>query len=164
MNGLELMIVFVCGALTGIILFDIGVLIIGKKSLDKWAAYKKSVSDRLVKVKELTDYQLDMQSATSGPQKNALDGKYKNSLNATIKKVEEEKTELLKSILNDGYDPEVMTQGPNGIEKMKLSALMARQGHDLNPKSKVENIAKPKNPFTVIKGGKSDNGDGQTFH
>lgn len=166
MNGIEIMTVFFSGMVFGAAATIIGVLHIGHKSLKKTVADKKSISDRLAKVKELTEFQLEMQGAASGPQKNALDGKYKNGLNATFKKIEEEKAEILQSILNDGHDPEVTVQGPDGLEKMKLSAFLVQQGYDSTPKSKVEKaITKPKNPFTVVKGGKSDDGgDGQTFH
>lgn len=166
MNGVELMTVFFSGMIFGIVITIIGVLHIGNTSLKKKNADKKSISDRLAKVKELTESQLEMQGAASGPQKNALDGKYKNGLNATISKIEEEKAEILQSILDDGHDPEITVKGPDGIEKMKLSAFLVQQGYNSAPKSKVEKaITKPKNPFTVVKGGKSDDsGDGQTFH
>lgn len=166
MNGIELMTVFFSGLIVGSTLTLMGIIYAGKKSLDKSAAGKKSVTDRLTKVKELTEFQLDMQATASSPQKNGLDGKYKNGLNAKIKEIEEEKAEILKSILDDGFDPDVTVQGADGLEKMKLSTFLVQQGYDSIPKNKVEKaITKPKNPFTVVKGGKSDDGgDGQTFH
>ena len=168
MSGLEIILVYMSGIISGAIGMIALTLYIGKKALSKDRAAKKSVSERLQKVKTLTEEQLDMQATASEPQKNGLDGKYKNGLVKRVKALEEEKAEILKSILDDGFDPEVTVQAMGGgLEKMKLSEFLVQQGINFDIKNKTQKTIEPKkNPFTIIKGGKGDdgNGDGQTFH
>lgn len=115
-----------------------------------------SVRDRLKRVKDITDDQLDMQSTVEGPQKNGLDGRYKNGLNREIKRMEEEKKEILSSILKDGFDPTVSVITGSGVETMPLSEFMAQMGMvdakvaSSKPEEKVVKL-------TIHKGGKEDN-------
>ena len=86
-----------------------------------------SVQDRLSKVQEITKDQLDMQLDIDRPQMNSLDGKYKNSLSRKVKAMEEEKRDILQSILDDGFDPEITALNSDSIsEKMKLSEFMSK--------------------------------------
>ena len=122
-----------------------------------------SISDRMKRVKEITNEQLELAQQADGPQKNGLDGKYKNSLTRQIKLLDEEKNNVLISILEDGHDPELTTMDSSGVvTKMKLSEYMAYMGIKMSPKSstpqsqpKTERIGK----FTVVKGGKDDGGN-----
>ena len=82
----------------------------------------KGVNERLVKAKELTERQVSMMSQIDQPSKNALHSKYKNDLVYEIRKIEDEKNELLRSILKDGYDPSITILNPdNEKEVIKLS-------------------------------------------
>jgi hypothetical protein len=119
--------------------------------------------NRMKRIKDITDEQLELAQQADGPQKNGLDGKYKNNLNRQIKALDEEKNNILISILEDGHDPELTTMDSSGVvTKMKLSEYMAYMGIKMPPKSppketqsKIERIGK----FTVVKGGKDDGGD-----
>ena len=113
-----------------------------------------SVSDRLKRVKELTDDQLSLQSMLEIPQKNGLDGRSKNSLSREIKRMEEEKRDILTSILTDGFDPEVSVMTDAGIEHMPLSQLMAQMGIALPTQDEPKTKNKERVKLTVHKGGK----------
>lgn len=96
-----------------------------------------SVQERMNQVKDLTRDQIDMQMKMELPQKNSLDGKYKNGLSRQIKEIEEEKKSILQSILDDGYDPEISTLNADSkIETMKLSEFMQKEKRPIDTKSK----------------------------
>jgi hypothetical protein len=130
-----------------------------------------SFKDRMDKVKEITMQQLDLRSQIEGPQKNGLHGRHKNGLISEIKRLEEEKIEVLKSILNDNLDPEVSILDENNQTKtMKLSEYMNLMGHVYAKKTQDAPTTKT-NKFTVYTGGKAssppddDGGSGDnTFH
>lgn len=158
---------YVLGILTGVVGMVILTLYLGKRSLDKRKAEGESsskkvesVSSRMKKVKELTNEQLDLYSQASGPQKNALHGRYKNGLNGRIKELEEEKSSILKSILADGFDPEITTVDQAGVvTTTKLSAFMAESGITVEPKKTEPTPTKQVGKFTVHRGGKDDGGN-----
>lgn len=138
-----------------------------KKSLvePKATNTKSSVNERMKRVKDITKEQLDLSSSVDGPQKNALDGKYKNGSIGELKKLDEEKNEILRSLLLDGHDLELTTiDGAGVITKMKLSEYMIYMGIDMTPTApskptKTERMGK----FTVHRGGRDDD-DGNTTH
>jgi len=123
-----------------------------------------SVRDRLRKAQELTKKQLDLFSVIDMPQKNSLDGKYKQQLNEEIRLLEEEKNELLGSILNDGFDPVITVVNEHSKnESMKLSAYFKMRG--LDPKKYLKqstngtaNTPKKVGKFTVYTGGNDSGG------
>lgn len=111
-----------------------------------------SVQERLSKVRELTSIQIKLSSQVEIPQKNSLDGKYKNGLSKEIKKIEEEKTEILRSILSDGYDPDVSALDEGGYKTMKLSQFLGIASPV--PQHQATNIKAKKIQLSVLKGGK----------
>jgi hypothetical protein len=79
------------------------------------------------KVKDLTKEQIELQLQGDAPQKNALHGHYKNNLSRSIREIEQEKKDILQSILDDGFDPEISTlNSESKVENMKLSEFMGR--------------------------------------
>ena len=165
MSILAILSIYVSGFITGMIASIIIAIYLGQRSLNKKgqptdSKSKESVTSRMKKVRELTEEQLGIQSNASGPQKNAMEGRYKNGLNAMIKELEEEKNELLKSIISDGFDPEITVMDPSGaVTSKKLSEFLAESGIVMEPKDSTPD--KPVNKFTVHKGGKDD-GSGTT--
>lgn len=137
------------------------------KGLKEKIAKKDSINGRLKRVKEITAEQLNLQGHASGPQKNALHGRHKNGIIGQIKALEEEKDNILRSILKDGHDPELTTMDETGtVHQMKLSEYMVYMGITMEPKEEVkpqEPKAKQLGKFTVHKGGKDDGG-GETTH
>lgn len=98
-----------------------------------------AVQDRMNKVKDLTRDQMDMQIQTELPQKNSLDGKYKNSLSRRIREIEDEKKAILQSILDDGFDPEITAMNSNSeLETMKLSEFMGKNMPSSDSPTKTE--------------------------
>lgn len=163
---LTILAFFMLGVLTGAVGIVSITLFFAKKTINKEkkkTSDKPSLETRMRRVKDITDEQVDLARRADGPQKNSLDGKYKNSLMRQIKALDEEKNEVLNSILADGHDPELTTiDGSGVVSKMKLSEYMAYMGY------KAENTPQPpKKPsgperlgkFTVYRGGKDD-GDG----
>lgn len=137
-----------------------------KKSKDKVSSAlattkpKLTINERMKQVKDLTSKQLDLMQSVDSPQKNGLDGKHKNNINRQIKLIDEEKNQLLCSILEEGNDPELTTMDGSGVvTKMLLSEYMVHMGIKMQPKKSVE---APKTErmsrFTVVKGGKDDSG------
>lgn len=114
---------------------------------------KSSISERISKVEEITQKQLELSSIVDMPQKNALDGKYKNSLIREIADLEEEKNNILRSILQDNVDPYITIIDENyELKTIKLSEYMSSK----SPKSS-ESKLNDKNPrprFIVYDGGK----------
>lgn len=130
-----------------------------RKQLTEAPAGKLSLEARMKRVKDLTDEQMDLLAQIDQPQKNGLDGRHKNGLNSTVKDIEKEKAEILRSILEDGYDPEISAMDMSGVvSKMKLSEFMVDQGLIAPPKPKEEPKIKTLGKFTVHKGGKDDGG------
>lgn len=166
---------YILGMFTGALLFKIQQIRVGNETLKekiKAASAKlnasSSLDDRMKRVREITEEQLDMLQRSDGPQKNSLDGRYKNRLNRTVKDLEEEKNDILRSILDDGHDPEITSMGPDGIvTKMKLSEFMVDNGISAAKTTKSDKAEEPKTrqvgKFTIYKGGKDD-GSGSTTH
>ncbi len=166
MELLTILAFYVLGIITGAIgtvtlTIYIGTRAVKKRKEEQANPKKLSVEGRMKRVKELQGEQLELAQRADGPQKNSLDGKYKNGLNGEIKRIEEEKTAILVSIIEDGYDPELTTMDASGVvTQMKLSEYMAYMGIKMQAKKsvatpKTERIGK----FTVVKGGKDDGGN-----
>lgn len=139
-------------------------IFIGKRALDRRKEEKTnrptqaSISDRMQRVKDITEEQLVLSQQADGPQKNSLDGKYKNGIIRQIKALDEEKNNILSSILSDGHDPELTTiDGQGVVSQMKLSEYMAYMGIKMEPKTKPKSTQIGK--FTVVRGGKDDGGE-----
>jgi hypothetical protein len=160
---MEVIAAFTAGILLGLILVLSFVMYLGTRSLTKKRAEFKtklegleSIEAKMKRVREIAEEMLDLYRMTDHPQKNSLDGKYKNGIIGQIKILEDEKNDLLRSIISDGHDPELSTiDGSGVVTRMKLSQYMVDAGISMSPKEKpdapkVEQVGK----FTVIRGGK----------
>lgn len=122
----------------------------------------KSVSERLAKVQKLADQQLDMLATMKQPSKNALHSQYKNQLGSEIRKIEDEKLAVLKSILDDGNDPLIAIKlNSDKIEHVRLSKYLNTHAKRQNSKSTSSDNNNDKEPrkigtFTVYKGGNNE--------
>lgn len=132
---------------------------------------KESIQSRLLEAQEITRQQLDLRAEAEMPSMNSAHSKYKNSLIYEIQKLEEEKINILESILKDGYDPVVSTINEYGeTNQIKLSDFIAKSrlsfeddtAQESQPESDSEeqDIYKPKKvgKFFLIRGGKDDGG------
>ncbi len=161
MSGL---ILFLAGVLTGVSLCTILLYLIGKKlvkkvatELDNKSKSNDEIEEKLERVKAITAEQISLMRQSDGPQRNSMDGKYKNSIYSKMKILDEEKHELLKSILMAGHDPQLTTMDEDGVvEKMRLSEYMDQMGYSRTPaESKIDK----KPAFKVYDGGKFDEND-----
>ena len=118
---------------------------------------KEAMAMKMERVREIASEQLSLQEKIIGPQKNSLDGKYKNGLNSRLKELEEEKLVLLNSILEEGHDPTITTLDETGLPvTQKLSEFMLSMGALTPPKPKGKTKMKQLGKFTLVKGGKGD--------
>ncbi len=165
MEILTVLAFFILGMISGACLTVAATVLIGKRLLKKDPKKRtESVNDRMKKVKEITQEQLDLQSGAQGPQKNALHGRYKNGLIGRIKELEEQKNDILRSILADGFDPEItVMDGAGVVTTIKLSEFMAQNGITMPTKPAPTTPTKQVGKFTVHRGGKDDGG-GETVH
>lgn len=160
---------FISGAVSIVVLtYFIGSRAVKKRKdeLESNSKKKESVSSRIKRVRDLTNEQLDLQGAASGPQMNALHGKYKNGFIGRIKEIDDEKFNILKSIIADGFDPEITVIDSAGVvTTVKLSQFLADAGINKEP-STPQPPKSTKSKFTVHRGRKDDDGDGdgQTTH
>ena len=168
---MEALIAFTVGVLVGIgatiaLVYRLGAKAISEKKAKLQVAKKQadSLDARMKRVKDITKEQLALAQQADGPQKNGLDGKYKNGLIGQIKKLEEERNDVMRSLLKDGYDPELTTMDESGtVTRMKLSEYMAYMGINMEPTKPVK-TAEQIGKFTVIRGGRDDDGGGETTH
>ena len=128
-----------------------------------------SAQKRMSKVKEITMKQLNLLAQVEAPQKNSLDGKYKNILISEIQSLEEEKIEILRSLIKDNLDLKiVILDEHNQVKTMKLSEYMNLMGLS-NLKDQAQNNLKSIRKFTIHEGKKLDDDDdgdnsNKTFH
>ena len=86
-----------------------------------------SVKDRLGEVYSISKRQQDLQAALDMPSTNALHSRHKNGIVAELKELEEQKYNILQSILKDGFDPLInVINEDNTKEEMKLSQFVAK--------------------------------------
>lgn len=161
MGWVEIAAVYISGMVSGLVAAMFVIAYYGNKWNKQSKAKKEDpIAERMNRIKDITIEQMDLQGQASGPQKNALHGKYKNGLNAQLKILEEEKTTILKSIIADGFDPEIsFMDGDGEISRIKLSEFLAQTGVIMDPKVpavKEEPKVKQVGKFTVHKGGKDD--------
>jgi hypothetical protein len=181
---LNLIVAFISGVVFGWFSFILISIYLVNKEIKRNEAKVKKLTDlisqtkslmiareKLKKVREISVKQMELKGQIEMPQKNSLDGKYKNQLSEEIRVLEEEKINILNSILKDNIDPEILVLDEFGNTKtMKLSEYMNKMGYSIKDN---KNHEKPK--FTVYNGGKNiayivdDNDDdnetnGKTFH
>jgi hypothetical protein len=132
---------------------------IAKKRVDAADEKVKGFRDRFLKVDELTKQQLAMLGQLDQPSKNALHSRWKNDINQEIKLMEEEKMDILRSILKDGYDPTlpVLNGKTQEREHIKLSDFLQRHPVETPKDSEPsEPGIKKVGKFTVYRGGNDD--------
>jgi hypothetical protein len=95
---------------------------------EKTSMVNPSIKSRLTKAQEITEQQLNILYSMEAPQTNSLDGRNKNRMNQELKRLEEEKQLVLKSIVDDGYNPRVAIVNADGeLEKIYLKDYLAQK-------------------------------------
>src|ERR1035437_409896 len=115
MSWLDIVLIYMSGILSGLIASAGIVLHVGSKILNRGKARAKELASnlksdsleqtalepRMARIKEIAKQQMNTQAAHDGPQRNAMDGRYKNSLMKQMKELEEEKVSILHTILKN---------------------------------------------------------------
>ena len=173
MSWLEIGIVYLGGLLNGLVVMAGLVLYVGNKALRSSKKRVKelassltpedpnytAIETRMLRIKEIAQLQMELHGAADGPQRNAMDGRYKNSISRTLKELEEEKIAILTSIVKDGHDPSVNVVKADGTtEVTKLSAFLAGYSSDITDEKNDDVPVKQIGKFTVLRGGKDDGG------
>jgi hypothetical protein len=120
---------------------------------------RDAIKDRLIKASEIAHSQAAMRAQIEMPSKNALHSKYKNDLIGEILQLEQEKLDILRTVLAEGYDPIITTITETGKrEEMTLSAYVNLASSSLGSFKGGNDINVPKKTakFTILKGGKDD--------
>jgi len=112
----------------------------------------ESVLERLKRAQKIESEQLEMAYANEGPQRGILDGRSRNQISGQIKKLSEEKLELLQSILREGHDPSITVMNEGKRENMKLSEYMKLNNKVYSEDTAEEKpVEKPKTKLTLVK-------------
>jgi hypothetical protein len=87
----------------------------------------KEASDKFDRINEITKTQLDLFASTQLPSSSPSHSKYKNGIVGELKKLEEEKLEIMKSLLDEGIDPEVGVLDEDGnLKSSKMSEIVKK--------------------------------------
>lgn len=103
-----------------------------------------SVKKRFTEITEITDRQMDLMSGAERPSASALHSKHQNGIISELKKLEEQKMTIFKSILQDGLDPNlsIMVDGKPTVMKMSEAVSMyeTNQERSDNTESKIPRV------------------------
>lgn len=110
----------------------------------------KGSAEKFLKLREITEEQLDLFRATQSPSASASHSRYKNEIMSKMKKLEEEKRSIMHSLLDDGIDPDITVLDETGSTKtMKMSEAIKlpvtvedRSTDSKTPRKKDGNIIK----------------------
>lgn len=151
---------FICGAGFSLL----GIMLFGLSRLKKLDAKRKefaqqiankdkitsSVSDRINQALDICERQFDIMSGLEGPQNGPMHGKHKQVMGAELKRLEEEKMTIFRSILADGFDPSLGVINEMGEkESIKLSEFVNRMellDQKKNPKARYTKPQEPVRP------------------
>ena len=129
---------------------------------------KSSIKERLAKASEIAKAQAAIRSRIEMPSKNGLDSRHKNGLVYELQDLEQQKLDLLKTILAEGFDPMITMVNEVGDKtevplstyvNEAIGALGASTG--VTPTSSPATPTEPDQPkkigkFLLYKGGKDD--------
>jgi hypothetical protein len=128
---------------------------------------RDSIKDRLVKASELAQDQASIRAQIEMPSKNALHSRHKNGLVAELQDLEQQKLDLLKTVLAEGFDPTITVINESGArQEIPLSTYVNQATVALNdslgtsdatpPPAPEDNQPKKVGKFIIYKGGKDD--------
>lgn len=115
-----------------------------------------SVSDRINQALDICERQFDIMSGLEGPQNGPMHGKHKQVMGSELKRLEEEKMTIFRSILADGFDPNLGTVNEMGEkETIKLSEFVNRMellDQKKNPRARYTKPQEPVRPrLSIVK-------------
>lgn len=142
---------FVLGGLTFTIVLFALVMLAAPKPMSKDQTRKAiediellgSIKYRMKLVNELTTSQMDLIGQLDRPAASATHARHKNSIIAQLKEIEEQKTDIFRSIVDDGVDPIITAYDLNSGEpkEMRMSEAL-----DIRSTETPQPETDPKNP------------------
>lgn len=153
---------FILGFGSGVLGSMVAFIVAVKRVKDK--PKKQTVEQKMDSFGAVTEQQLKLLQLEAALRAGGQDA---TTVTQQITALEDEKFNLLKSILADGADPELTAVNTKGEhQKMKLSTYLSDHATAWRPPplNKVESKSQRLGKFTVIKGGKDDSGGGNTSH
>jgi hypothetical protein len=124
-----------------------------------------TIKDRLFKASELAQAQMAIRAQMEAPSKNALHSKYKNGLIGELQDMEQQKIDLLRTVLAEGFDPLITVINETGAKtEIPLStyvneasvALGDSLGNSMTPPPTDPTKPRKAGKFMVYRGGKDD--------
>lgn len=128
---------------------------------------KDSIKNRLIKASEIAQTQMAIRAQQEMPSKNALHSRYKNGLIGELQDLEQQKIDILRTVLAEGFNPMITILNEKGSqEEIPLSEyvdqaaaiLDTNQGNPPPPPSNDPTQPRKAGKFVVYKGGKDDSG------
>jgi hypothetical protein len=137
------------------------------KKLAEMGQKDRSIKDRLTQAGKLAALQLDLRAQVDMPSKNALHSKYKNGIAAEIADIEQQKLDILRTVLAEGVDMMITVVHDGGERgEILLSQYVAQAQVAFNEHAGIKPEAVPTAPgqgqpkkvgkFFVYNGGKND--------
>lgn len=158
------MILFICGFIVGIVSTFLILLYWGNRRYSKTlnalnetseAFLKKtelvgSAKLRFNKIEDITADQLSLIKQLDMPSSSASHSRYKNTLIRQLSDMENEKIEIMRSIVKDGIDPVVSFSIDGEIQKMKMSEAVTRHDAKSNVTKTDSKIPHKKNKLQLV--------------
>lgn len=104
-----------------------------------------SIKYRIEKINEITQLQLSLLSQMDRPSASASHSRYKNEIVRHMKQLEEEKFNIFRSILKDGFDGNINVSIDGKMQSLKISEVIAmydgQQQQPNPPQNKTDSIS-----------------------
>lgn len=137
-------LVFVLGVITGIVLLlaTFGIILNrrGKPKVEatvdrivKDMKLMEDVKKRFSQIEKITDAQVTLISHLDRPSAGAAHSKHKNQLAHELKRLEIEKIDVMRSIVNDGVDPMLTVIVEGETKKLRMSEAIALHDTTVGP-------------------------------
>ncbi len=108
-----------------------------------------SVKQRFSRVSEITNEQMDLLASAERPSASAAHSKHQNGIVGKLKKLEEEKIAIFRSILKDGLDPKLSVVIAGKPTTMKMSEAVSLYDTHKEP-SDIKTESKPSRKLRLV--------------
>lgn len=142
-----------------------------KKRAADLDAKSSSIKERLAQASKLAQAQADLRSQAEMPSKNSTHSRHKNGLISEIQLLEQQKIDILKTILAEGFNPVITVVHDGGTKQevplseyvsaaqSNVDALAGGKRNEAPPATTTDggqDMPKQVGKFFVYKGGKPD--------
>ena len=137
-----------------------------KKKAKELESKTNSFKERLAKASKIAQIQMELRAQVEMPSKNGLHSKYKSGLITEIGELEQEKLDILKTVLAEGFNPMITVAQESGTKEVPLSEYVAAAQRDVEtvmgkeeaPAALPASSNEPRKvgKFFIYRGGKDD--------